>query len=415
MSTRNEEKTYSRQYNAVPQAQRSAETTAANNALQQAEYDAITYRPNTSTADAKLDQAIANVLAQAGYTYDISKDEDYQRFAQEYSNNALRGRAEAEETAANLSNGYNNTYASAVGSEVANDIASRVTNYAPAFRAAANQEAAAGFAQALSAAQVRGDIRNTEYNRTRDTKSDLKNYMKHLYDRYMTERQADVQRSGFSNDIYTARLQTALNNLIDARKVDTSRYMHDTKSADNTAKLNEDQYEFNKKMAYQKESDAKDDRVAAKQLDYDREKFEKQKREKEQEEKEREERERASRTQVSESQAAQTPAATQAQTPQSVSSQRRTSSNTPAATQAAAYGAMAGEAALSGESVVAPRSSHKTTNIISSLNSIFEVSRQTGAEINKDAFRSKLEELVAKYGLEQDEAAYLYAYYSDYL
>lgn len=257
-----EEKRYLELMEGAPTAQQSAGTAQAAATLAAAEQAArnIDY---SRTADARLDRAINEVLSKSGYNYDTSRDQAYQDFAREYSQNALRGREAAQQTAKQLAGGYTPTYADTVGSEVSHDIVSNLANYSPSFRSAASREAADRTAQAMNTAQALDTLANTDYSRNRDTVGDVKNYMSYLANRYGTERQADVQRQGIANDIWQQQLSGAQNNLNDSRQIENARYLLGTRSAESRAKLAEDAYEFNQKQAYTAAKDAYDDRIAA--------------------------------------------------------------------------------------------------------------------------------------------------------
>ena len=257
-----EEKRYLELMEGAPTVQQSAGTAQAAATLAAAEQAArnIDY---SRTADARLDRAINEVLTKSGYKYDISRDQAYQDFAREYSQNALRGREAAQQTAKQLAGGYTPTYADTVGSEVSHDIVSNLANYSPSFRSAASREAADRTAQAMNTAQALETLANTDYSRNRDTVGDAKNFVNYLASRYSTERQADVQRQGIANDIWQQQLSGAQNNLNDSRQIENAQYLLGTQSAESRAKLAEDAYEFNQKQAYTAAKDAYDDRIAA--------------------------------------------------------------------------------------------------------------------------------------------------------
>ena len=411
-----EEKKYYELSGAAPKVQSSAQTANAAAALAQAERQAESASYG-KTADARLDQAIADVLAQNGYRYDISKDQAYQDFAREYSQNALRGRELSRDTARTLANGYEPTYADAVGSEVYNDVASRAVNYAPSFKASANAEAAAASAQAMNAAQVYADIGNTEYSRQRDYQGDLKNYMSYLANRYSSERQADVQRGEFDNNVYTARLNAALNNLTDARKAENTKYIYNTQSAEGKAKLAADQKEFEQKLAYTAAKDAYDDRVAA---------------------------EKAAAQAAKEQAAAEKTAKTEADKLESerakheknayLIQQYRVEKYKPSAEKqyeldynkdgkidkydlalaqkAAQSDNSSGSTSNTGSSGEPYKMSAKTDRIIHFMDPLIN---SGGNQLNKQNFKNYLENFIEKTKLSDPEAAYIYAYYRNYL
>lgn len=236
-------------------AQAAAALAAAEQAVTDADY--------SHTADGRLDKAISDYLTKSGFAYDLSQDNNYKEFAQTYSQNALRGREAAQETANMLSGGFAPTYAAAVGSEVQGDIAANMANYAPTFRALGQQEQAARTAQAGNAAQIYQSMADTGYQRGRDLQGDKMNYLGYLADRYQGERQAALQRQDFANDVWRSRLSGAVENAAQARSIDNARYQHDTQSAQNRAQLAADAQEFEQKMTYQRAEDAYNTRVAA--------------------------------------------------------------------------------------------------------------------------------------------------------
>lgn len=236
-------------------AQAAAELAAAEQAAQNIDY--------SRTADGRLDRAINDALSKSGFKYDVSKDKAYQDFAREYSQNALRGREAAQNTANQLSGGWTPTYAGTVGNEVLNDNLTHIANYSPSFRAAAAQEAADSAAQSVNAAQIYGAMADTDYSRKREAVNDAKNFVNYLASRYSNEAQNDIQRQGIESDIWRSRLQGAANDLSDTRQIENAQYLLNTQSAANRAKLAEDAYEFNQKQAYTAAEDAYKDRVAA--------------------------------------------------------------------------------------------------------------------------------------------------------
>ena len=236
-------------------AQAAAELAAAEQAAQNIDY--------SRTADGRLDRAINDALSKSGFKYDVSKDKAYQDFAREYSQNALRGREAAQNTANQLSGGWTPTYAGTVGNEVLNDNLTHIANYSPSFRAAAAQEAADSAAQSVNAAQIYGAMADTDYSRKREAVNDAKNFVNYLASRYSNEAQNDIQRQGIEGDIWRSRLQGAANDLSNTRQIENAQYLLNTQSAENRAKLAEDAYEFNQKQAYTAAEDAYKDRVAA--------------------------------------------------------------------------------------------------------------------------------------------------------
>jgi hypothetical protein len=256
------EKLYALINGAPAVAGQSAESVQAAAALAAAEA-AAQNTDYSRTADAQLDKAIGDYLSKRGFIYDIGNDKNYQEFAREYSQNALRGREAAKQTAKQLSGGFTPTYADAVGSAVQNDIAANASSYAPVFRQLGQQEEAARLAQAGNAAQLYGQIADTAYGRQRDTQGDRMQYMQYLANRYGDARQADVQRAGFAGDVYRAQLSGATENATQARELDNRRYQFDDQSATSRAQLAADQNAFDQKLRYTAAEDAYKDRLAA--------------------------------------------------------------------------------------------------------------------------------------------------------
>lgn len=276
--------------NNAPTAQQSAETAQA--AAQMAAAEQAAQNPNYSlTSDARLDRAITEYLKGSGYQYDPQQDAQYREFAKEYSNNALRGRTQAQETARQLAGGYEPSYADAVGSEVQGEIAANAVNYAPTFRQLAQQERNAQVQQAGNAAQVLDTMANTQYQRGREQQGDKMNYLNYLANRYNAARQFDAQGTENAGAVWRSQLSAASQNAEQARSINNARYQFGTQSAESAAKLAADQQAFNSNLQYQydklavdqqqadqelqykKAKDAYDDRVAAKKLAQQQEKL----------------------------------------------------------------------------------------------------------------------------------------------
>ena len=236
-------------------AEQAAQLRAVDAAAQNIDY--------SRTADARLDRAINEVLRGSGFNYDTGKDESYRQFAKEYSQNALSGRAAAEATARQLAGGWSPTYAPAVGSEVTHDIVSNAANYTPAFRAAAQREAAARTAQAGNVAQIYNAMADTGYQRGRDEQGDKMNYLSYLANRYNTTRQAEQQQAELAGDVYRAQLSGALQNATEARSIDNARYQFDDQSAQSRAQLAAQAYKNSREMEYDRAKDAYNERIAA--------------------------------------------------------------------------------------------------------------------------------------------------------
>lgn len=80
-------------------------------------------------------------------------------------------------------------------------------------------------------------LEGTDYSRNRDTVGDYKNYLNLLASRYSTDRQADTNLDSANNDVYSAKLNGAVNNLSSARAADSQRYLYDTVSANQLAQM----------------------------------------------------------------------------------------------------------------------------------------------------------------------------------
>lgn len=262
MALTEEEKRYNELINGAPRPAAGKVTQKDFNALINAEKAANSQIDFRQTADGKLDAAINDYLNKSGYKYDIANDKVYQDFAKEYSQNALRGRQLSKETANTLANGFTPTYADTVGDEVYSDSIMNYANYYPAFMEGARQQRIAEAAQAGNASNIYADLANTRYSRERDAQSGRMAFMNYLAGRYQTDREADLQQFRNAGNIYAARLGNAASNLSDVRNANNNRYLFNNLSADNSAKLKESQYEFEKKLEYSKAEDAYNERIA---------------------------------------------------------------------------------------------------------------------------------------------------------
>jgi len=262
MAVTNEEKRFIDLMNSAPAAKVSAQSVEAAQALAEGERAAENVDYST-TADGKLDAAINSFLNQNGYRYNINDDEAYKEFAREHSQNALRGRQLSEQGANTLANGYTPTYAPAVASEIGTEQAARVLEYAPQFQALAAREAAARQQNSGNLLSIYSDMANREYARRRDEQGDKMNFLNYLAGKYADERAGDASLDDARAQIYNTRLGAAAGDLDTARELDTRRMQYDSLSADERAKLDEDNYEFNRKLDYEKAKDRYEDRVAA--------------------------------------------------------------------------------------------------------------------------------------------------------
>lgn len=95
-------------------------------------------------------------------------------------------------------------------------------------------------------------LEGTDYSRNRDTVGDYKNYLNLLASRYSTDRQADVNLDSANNDVYSTKLNGAVNNLSSARAADSQRYLYDTVSANQLAQNAQAERENAQKIEYDK-------------------------------------------------------------------------------------------------------------------------------------------------------------------
>lgn len=281
MAVTNEEKRYLNLMNAAPAQSESAATRQAAAALaaQERATQGSDYIPPgkaqvtakatqnadnySTTADGRLDEAIAGYLNKNGYRYDINNDDAYRAFAQERAAAAQRGRELSRAGAESLAGGYQPSYADTVAGEIYNDQVSRTGEYQPQFEALAASENAARQRSDQNLVDIYSNLAQTEYGRNRDAYNDKTAYMNYLAEKYNTERQADVTAAQNAASIYGTRLQGAVSDLTDARTMDEKRTEHNTVSADTAAKIRESDYEAALKLRYQKAKDAYSDRVAA--------------------------------------------------------------------------------------------------------------------------------------------------------
>ena len=106
-------------------------------------------------------------------------------------------------------------------------------------------------------------LEGTDYSRNRDTVGDYKNYLNLLASRYSTDRQADTNLDSANNDVYSAKLNGAVNNLSSARAADSQRYLYDTVSANQLAQNAQAERENAQKIEYDKNKSAYDAYVKA--------------------------------------------------------------------------------------------------------------------------------------------------------
>jgi hypothetical protein len=263
MATTTEYELYNQLMNSAPNASTSADTAASEAALSAAENSITPSTYNGGGADARLDAAINAYLNQRGFNYNTANDKDYQSYVQQYKENAAKGRELSKNTATQLANGYTPTYANAVASEVENAYLENISDAFPTFKNLAAQEYSAEQSKLANAVDIYNTQASTAYDRNRDTVSDQKNFLNYLYDRYVTDKQSDVENNSNLASIYGTKLSAAQSDLSNAMNYDNSRYQYDTQSADSKAQIAESEYENNQKIAYNQAKDEYDAKVAA--------------------------------------------------------------------------------------------------------------------------------------------------------
>lgn len=253
MSVNSEEKIYNDLMNEVPSRTVSGDTKHSAAALAGAESTATGQADNyKSTYSGKLDDAISNYLTGRGFEYDPMQDKAYQQYRKEFAQNAAMARNTSRNTANQLAGGYNPTYADTVADEVYNDRMGNISDAESTFKGLAQQDYQAKQEQKANVLNLYNTLEGTDYNRNRDKTGDYKNYLNLLASRYSTDRQADTNLNSAKNDIYSAKLNGALNNLSGARAADSQRYLYDTVSANQLAQNAQAERENAQKIEYEK-------------------------------------------------------------------------------------------------------------------------------------------------------------------
>lgn len=253
MSVNSEEKIYNDIMNEVPSQTVSGDTKQSAAALAGAESAAANQTGDyKSTYSGKLDDAISNYLTGRGFEYDPMQDKAYQQYRKEFAQNAAMARDTSRNTANQLSGGYNPTYADTVADEVYNDRMGNISDAESTFKGLAQQDYQAKQEQNANVLNLYNTLEGTDYSRNRDTTGDYKNYLNLLASRYSTDRQADTNLDSAKNDIYSAKLNGAVNNLSSARAADSQRYLYDTVSANQAAQNAQAERENNQKIEYEK-------------------------------------------------------------------------------------------------------------------------------------------------------------------
>lgn len=257
MSVNSEEKIYKDLMNEVPSQTVSGDTKQSAAALAGAESTATGQADDyKSTYSGKLDDAISNYLTGRGFEYDPMQDKAYQQYRKEFAQNAAMARDTSRNTANQLAGGYNPTYADTVADEVYNDRMGNISDAESTFRGLAQQDYQSKQEQNANVLNLYNTLEGTDYSRNRDTVGDYKNYLNLLASRYSTDRQADTNLDSAKNDVYSAKLNGAVNNLSSARAADSQRYLYDTVSANQLAQNAQAERENSQKIEYEKNKSA---------------------------------------------------------------------------------------------------------------------------------------------------------------
>lgn len=253
MSVNSEEKIYNDLMNEVPSQTVSGDTKQSAAALAGAESTATGQADDyKSTYSGKLDDAISNYLTGRGFEYDPMQDKAYQQYRKEFAQNAAMARDTSRNTANQLSGGYNPTYADTVANEVYNERMGNISDAESTFRGLAQQDYQAKQEKNANVLNLYNTLEGTDYSRNRDTVGDYKNYLNLLASRYSTDRQADTNLDSANNDVYSAKLNGAVNNLSSARAADSQRYLYDTVSANQLAQNAQAERENAQKIEYER-------------------------------------------------------------------------------------------------------------------------------------------------------------------
>lgn len=239
--------------NEVPSQTVSGDTKQSAAALAGAESTATGQADDyKSTYSGKLDDAISNYLTGRGFEYDPMQDKAYQQYRKEFAQNAAMARDTSRNTANQLSGGYNPTYADTVANEVYNERMGNISDAESTFRGLAQQDYQAKQEKNANVLNLYNTLEGTDYSRNRDTVGDYKNYLNLLASRYSTDRQADVNLDSANNDVYSTKLNGAVNNLSSARAADSQRYLYDTVSANQLAQNEQAERENAQKIEYER-------------------------------------------------------------------------------------------------------------------------------------------------------------------
>ena len=253
MSVNSEEKIYNELMTEVPSQTVSGDTKQSAAALAGAESTATGQADDyKSTYSGKLDDAISNYLTGRGFEYDPTQDKAYQQYRKEFAQNAAMARDTSRNTANQLAGGYNPTYTDTVANEVYNDRMGNISDAESTFKGLAQQDYQSKQEKNANVLNLYNTLEGTDYSRNRDTTGDYKNYLNLLASRYSTDRQADVNLDSANNDVYSAKLNGAVNNLSSARAADSQRYLYDTVSANQLAQNAQAERENAQKIEYER-------------------------------------------------------------------------------------------------------------------------------------------------------------------
>ena len=204
----------------------------------------------------KIDTAINSWLSNRGFDYNTSNDKDYQKYVEQYKDNTQTGAQLSRQTAAQLANGYEPSYADIVAGEVANKQMENVNDAVPTYKQMAQLDYNAEQNRLANAGNIYSQLDSTEYSRNRDLTQDYKNQLNTLYNRYVAERQSDLQLNELNNNIYETKLNAEQNRIEDERNAENSRYIYNTQSADSKAQIAQAEEENDRKIEYAKSEDA---------------------------------------------------------------------------------------------------------------------------------------------------------------
>ncbi|MBC5728996.1 hypothetical protein H8R91_10790 [Ruminococcus sp. NSJ-71] len=204
----------------------------------------------------KIDTAINSWLSNRGFDYNTSNDKDYQKYVEQYKDNTQTGAQLSRQTAAQLANGYEPSYADIVAGEVANKQMENVSDAVPTYKQMAQLDYNAEQNRLANAGNIYSQLDSTEYSRNRDLTQDYKNQLNTLYNRYVADRQSNLQLNELNNNIYETKLNAEQNRIEDERNAENSRYIYNTQSADSKAQIAQAEEENDRKIQYNKSQDA---------------------------------------------------------------------------------------------------------------------------------------------------------------